>query len=138
MQPKKCGKDAVLPVRSDSVAELETILTIDLRSDADLDLLLLASQDDGPPHGIRGWACISADDIADILNTVLRKSPSAGRSVRSRYKVEYCPNCGYPVKPMRATHLALCKRSAVFRQIKTPSPYICRQCNLDLRNVKIT
>jgi len=89
-------------------------------------------------HGIKGWRHIPADDIASILDVVLRSPPAALWGERP-YKVQNCPNCGHPVKLLRQTYLKICKKSARFRRLKlnTPPLHICSQCGLDIRRVKI-
>ena len=53
----------------------------------------------------------------------------------SRYHVEFCPNCGTPLKAFRRGFIRLCR--ALKRTPKLPPEHICMHCGLDIRKVRI-
>jgi rRNA maturation endonuclease Nob1 len=71
----------------------------------------------------------------------VRRNHSNGAGVNlplrraDRYQVEFCPNCGTPLKAFRRGFVRLCR--ALKMRPKLPPEHMCMRCGLDIRRVRI-
>jgi rRNA maturation endonuclease Nob1 len=53
----------------------------------------------------------------------------------NHYRVEFCPNCGTPLKAFRRGFVRLCREMKIRPNL--PPEHMCMRCGLDIRRVRI-